>query len=392
MNKVDEYKMDGSAEQDHPRIFAGQHLTAIDVPLGAVGGSVIRMNGKAQRQWWHIFNNFEERKGSGWVPNSFFALRTCQNGKASVRALQTEGVGPFAPMESLTFRSEYPFACYDFQDKELGVHASLEAFSFLIPMDLKSSGIPAAVYRMTVKNTTDAVTRTNLLATQQNAVGFDGYEAIAGAEERCHPGYGSNENRVVNNKGRCSLVMTGDAGSMVLSAYTDEAAGTAAWSSLAAIHGQFLENGTVSGLDSAKSPAPGVTIDGALSLDISLEAGEKRSFTFVLTWHIPKGSFGKPGAAAWDFPGGGCYYENWWSDATAVDTYVFENFKALADGTRLYRDTLSPKDSPWFMKSTNAMTAACAQREKCTWQTTPQSMDAARLWVKTSAVISMADP
>jgi uncharacterized protein (DUF608 family) len=350
MDKLDEYKMDGSAEQDHPRIFAGQHLTAIDVPLGAVGGSVIRMNGKAQRQWWHIFNNFEERKGSGWVPNSFFALRTCQHGEDSVRALQTEGVGPFAPMDSLTFRSEYPFACYDFLDKELGAHAFLEAFSFLIPMDLKSSAIPAAVYRITVKNTADAVTRISLLAAQQNAVGFDGYEPIAGAEDRCHSGYGSNENRVVNNKGRCSLVMTGDAGSMVLSAYTDEATGTAAWSSLAAIHGQFLETGTLSGPDSAKSPSPGVTVDGALSLDIKLEAKEERSFTFVLSWHISKGSFGKPGAAAWNFSEEGCYYENWWSDAKAVDNYVFDNFKALAGGTRLYRDTLYGGNIPLCVK------------------------------------------
>lgn len=33
------------------------------IPIGAVGGSLIRMNGKAERNWWQVFNNFEERAG-----------------------------------------------------------------------------------------------------------------------------------------------------------------------------------------------------------------------------------------------------------------------------------------------------------------------------------------
>ena len=53
---------------DPPVIYIGEYLTGIDFPIGAVGGSVIRMNGKAERQWWQIFNNFEERAGSGVVP------------------------------------------------------------------------------------------------------------------------------------------------------------------------------------------------------------------------------------------------------------------------------------------------------------------------------------
>ena len=55
---------------DPPVTYSGKYLTGIDFPVGALGGSVIRMNGKAERQWWQIFNNFEERAGSGIVPNS----------------------------------------------------------------------------------------------------------------------------------------------------------------------------------------------------------------------------------------------------------------------------------------------------------------------------------
>ncbi len=367
MDRLSEYKMDGTAEQDRPRVFQGVNLTAIDVPLGAVGGSVIRMNGKAQRQWWHIFNNCEEREGSGWVPNSFFALRACQDGKAMVRALQTDAVGPFAPMESLSFRSEYPFACYDFQDKKLVVHTSLEAYSFLIPMDLKSSAVPAAVFRITVNNPSDAAVRISLLAAQQNPVGFDGYEAIAGAESRSHSNYGSNENTVINRRGRTALTMTGKAGSMVLSAYGEGITGTASWSSLASIHGEFLENGILSGADSASSPSLDTTVDGALSVDVTLEAKEKRSVTFVLSWHIPKGSFGKPGSPAWDFPEAGCHYESMWSDANAVDDHVFDNFQYLDGGTRLYRDTLYGGNIPLCVKDRIASNLAVLKSPTSFW-------------------------
>ena len=77
------------AEIDPPVTYQGEYLTGIDFPVGALGGSVIRMNGKAERQWWQIFNNFEERAGSGIVPNSFFAIRTKSkgNGKPVVRVL-----------------------------------------------------------------------------------------------------------------------------------------------------------------------------------------------------------------------------------------------------------------------------------------------------------------
>ena len=98
------------------RTHNGKCLTAIDFPIGALGGSVIRMNGKAEREWWHIFNNTEEREGTGKVPNSFFAIRTHLDKEILVRALQTGSVGSFEPMQGLTFYSEYPFGYFDFVD------------------------------------------------------------------------------------------------------------------------------------------------------------------------------------------------------------------------------------------------------------------------------------
>ena len=332
--------------RDNAHTYTGQYLTAIDFPVGALGGSVIRMNGKAEREWWHIFNNFEERAGSGKVPNSFFAIRAEQNGTTVIRALQTAPVGTFPAMNSLTFQGEFPFGWYDFADKELPVKVSLEAYSFLIPMDLKHSAIPSAIFRYTVKNTTASKVQVSLIAVQQNAVGFTGYDTITGPNNRNCRGYGSNQNTIVSEPGRTSLKMTGMAGSMQLSAYESGMTCNASCESLASLFSDFSADGQLSGNMQAISSQTGTTVDGALAKDFTLNPGEEKTITFVLSWYFPKGSFGRKDIPAWNFPEGGNQYENWWTDAGDVDNYVFKHFSDLDAKTRLYHNTLYSSNIP----------------------------------------------
>jgi len=339
-------KMQENLVQNEQRIFQGEHLSAIDFPVGGVGGSVIRLNGHAQRQWWHIFNNNEEREGSGFVPNSFFSIRTRQGDATVVRALQTVPVGPFEPMKSLTFRCAFPFGWYDFADTNLPVSVSLEAYSFLIPMDLKSSAIPSAIFRYTVKNPGTAPVQVSLLAAQQNAVGFNGYDPVAGPENRSHAGYGSNRNQIVAKDGRTVLQMTGAAGSMALSSHESGMTGCAAWQDLTGLHADFEADGQLSGTLDAKSPEPGVTIDGAIAKAFELAPGAERTVTFVLSWHIPNGSFGAKGGK---WHADGCQYENWWTDAMAVDDHVQAHFKELDGQTRLYHSALFNSNVPGYV-------------------------------------------
>lgn len=331
-----------------PRVFSGENLTAVDIPVGAVGGGVVRMNGQAQRHWWHIFNNHEQRPDTGKVPNSFFAIRTKSGGDTQVRALQTAAEGPFRAMESLTLQSEFPFADYAFEDDALPVSVSLEAYSFLIPADLKHSALPSAIFSYTVENPGTAEVEVSLLATQQNAVGFTGYGAIQGENNREFDGYGSNRNEVVSNSKRTSLNMTGNAGSMVLSAYEAGMSHSATWDSLAALHAEFGATGRLVGPAEASSPREDVTVDGALAKSFILAPGETKTITFVLSWHIPKGTFGREGRQ-WYFPEVGSQYEHWFADAAAVDSYVFDHFEELDERTRAYRDTLYSSNIPRYV-------------------------------------------
>ncbi len=337
-----------SALQAEVRVHRGEYLTAVDFPVGALGGSVIRLNGKAERQWWHIFNNFEERQGTGWLPNSFFAIRTEHGDATTVRALQTTAVGPFVAMKELSFRSEYPFGWYGFADDALPVSVQLEAYSFLIPMDLKNSGIPCAIFRYTVKNTSSSDVGVSLLATQQNGVGWTGYDAITGEKSRQCAGYGSNLNRIVTDAQGTTLQMTGAVGSMALSAYGGGVSSTAAWRDLQSLFDDFAADGMLSGDPQAQSPQPQESVDGALAQSIVLAPGSEQALTFVLSWHIPKGSFGRLGSP-WYWPEGGCQYENWWSDAMAVDRYVRQNIERLDGLTRKYHSALYASTLPRYV-------------------------------------------
>jgi len=337
------------AKIDPPVTYQGEYLTGLDFPIGALGGSLIRMNGKAERRWWQIFNNYEERAGSGIVPNSFFALRTKTDSATVVKALQTSSVGSFPAMNNLTFQGEYPLGWFNFNDKDLPVKVSLEAYNPLIPMDMKNSAIPCGIFRIKVNNTSSDDVEVNLLATQQNAVGFTGYDTIAGQNNRVCKGYGQNQNIVNAEPDKTSLKMTGTDGSMQLSTYAKNVSYTASWKNLTSLFHDFSDDGILTGEKRASSPEAETTVDGALATGFSLKPGEEKEITFVLSWYFPQGTFGRSDIPEWYFEEGGSQYENWWRDASEVDSYIKDNFDYLDATTRLYHETMYSSTIPRYM-------------------------------------------
>lgn len=158
------------------KVYQGEHLEAVRLPVGGIGSGCIQINGRAEREIWQIFNNYCE----AFVPDSFFAVRV-QKGKsdAVIRVLQTKAVDPFAKMDRLSFRGEYPFGWYEFEDESLPVKVTMEAFNPLIPFSPKDSAIPCAIFNITAVNPTKEPIEVSLLATQKNATGFMTTEGLA---------------------------------------------------------------------------------------------------------------------------------------------------------------------------------------------------------------------
>ncbi len=270
------------------RIYKGESLAAIRLPVGGIGAGSIQIDGKATRPVWQIFNNMNQHS----VPDSFFAIRIAGD-KPIERALQTEPAGAFAAIKSLTFRGEYPFGWFDFEDPGLPVKVSLETFNPLIPLNTKDSAIPCAIYNITVKNTTGKPIEVTVLARQRNAVGTEGHKTSLRRTERA-----------------TILDMTGaKPGSMAL-----------------AVLGQ------------------GDMLDNALASTLRLDPGASGTVTFILAWHFPGGRHGQ---GAWG--GEGNMYENWWPNAAAVADDVVARLDELTKRTRLFHDTLYASNLPYWL-------------------------------------------
>lgn len=325
--------------------YSGSHLSGIELPVGPLGaGGILHFGDGTRNESW-IFNHddtFRSRQ-QGSVPNSFFAVRAASGTSAPVvRALQTAPAGSFPAMHSLSFQGEYPLAHYQYQDSALPVQVSENVFNPTIPGDLKNSAIPTAIYNFTLKNPTQNNVSVSLLASQQNAVGFNGVGTISGANNDSFSGYGDNQNAVTVGNSNGSLSMTGKNGSMALSVGAGKVSGTADWTNADDLQGAFGASGTVSGPSSAASPSAGTTVDGALASTVSIGPGGQVTIPVVLSWNFPTNP-------TRGFGGEGEQYTNWWPDAASVDQYVRANMASLAKQTQLFHHTMYDSNLPQYV-------------------------------------------
>ena len=127
------------------------------------------------------------RPAKGFSPdNCFFALYTRIAGqKAEARCLEGplpeecfEGqAGCTAPshgfprFRSCSFDAAYPFGQVHLSDPDMPVKVTLKAFNPLIPADADASGIPMAVLRFRLTNTTNKSVTTSVCGSIANIVG-----------------------------------------------------------------------------------------------------------------------------------------------------------------------------------------------------------------------------
>ncbi len=353
--------------------YAGEHLGAIDIPIGGIAAGDIQMDGKGRRNIWQIFNNYQAID----LPDSFFAIRvaTKQGDKRVIRALQTVPVGAFPAMEKLTFNGEYPFAWYNFQDRDLPVQVQMRVFNPLIPLDTKNSSIPCAIFNISVMNNNEQAVVVSLLAAQQNAVGLSGTKTIQHTKSL---DYGGNINTVIQKGNTTKLHMTSNnsaAGDMTLIALpavinNKPAAGEnfnsityqARWDNTEQLYTSFAKNGKLAGNSQAGPSATNETINGALADTVIIKPGKKITVTFILTWYFPQG---RDGQGKWGATGN--YYCNLWSNALDVADYLVANINRLSNQTMLYHDSLYQSNLPHWLLDRISSQIVVLRSKTCFW-------------------------
>ncbi|MCC6793649.1 MAG: twin-arginine translocation signal domain-containing protein [Candidatus Hydrogenedentes bacterium] len=160
-------------ERGETRIYRGEELKHIAMPLGGIGAGQVYLRGDGTLNPWQNFNNFNT---NAMVPDSFFAVRTKDAaGAVQTRLLQLGDREGAKGVQAIEYSGEYPFAWIRYLDDTLPVSVSLEAFSPYIPLNTKDSGLPAIIFRFTVRNVSNAPVEASILTAIPNLVGWDGY-------------------------------------------------------------------------------------------------------------------------------------------------------------------------------------------------------------------------
>ncbi len=163
-------------ERGETRVYRGDELKHIAMPLGGIGAGQVYLRGDGTLNPWQNFNNFNT---NATVPDSFFAVRTKDAaGAVQARLLQLGNRESVKGVQAIEYSGEYPFAWIRYIDEALPVRVSLEAFSPYIPLNTKDSGLPAAIFRFTVRNASDAPIDASVMVAIPNLVGWDGYGPI----------------------------------------------------------------------------------------------------------------------------------------------------------------------------------------------------------------------
>ncbi|MFP3903404.1 MAG: GH116 family glycosyl-hydrolase, partial [Armatimonadota bacterium] len=361
--------------------YSGASIRAVAMPLGGIGTGQIALCGDGSLRQWQIFNDVNH---DAQIPHSFFALRAQKGAEATVgRVLQTDALydEDFEPVPCVTdgqvpdacrellqelpgvagteFTGEYPIARVEYLDDELPVDVSLEAYSPMVPLEVKNSSLPVIVFAFSVRNPTGQPVEVSLLGTLQNAVGYDGLSEVWATGCPC---YGGNYNTPLQPSGLTAVHMKNGwlpednarNGSMTL-ALMGEGAFQSSWNSVSRLWAEFMERGSLRDSVQKGLTSAGQTRNGALVRSCTIGPREQTQIVFLYTWYFPnryvnwsQQQFGITDTKSYFWLGNN--YANWFDNSLAVARYVEEHFDELSEQTYRFRDTFYDSTLPyWYL-------------------------------------------
>lgn len=357
--------------------------------LGGIGTGNISVGARGELRDWEIFN----WPGKGqFVPFSFFAIRTREEGKEPVsRILESKICPPYYKshgflngelagiprFESSRMVGKQPFVYIDLEDSKVPVEVKMEAFTPFIPLNSDDSGIPTAVIRYRVKNPTDKAVEVSVAGTMANVVGFQGYDVFNNvklADEVQNEYRESGEIKGWYYTAKHLKETDMKFGSMSIAAVGAKNTYKKQW-----LHGQwtdnaqdfwddFTEDGILDDMQTIESKGCDLlshydfsflNLKERISSVGSLEMvgpNEEKTFEFVISWYFPN----RPkGWIEYDedlerFRNGGYdtirnYYATKFTDAWNVTEYVAGKMEELENPSRAFEEALFDTTVPAYV-------------------------------------------
>ncbi|MDR2184540.1 MAG: hypothetical protein LBO80_02565 [Treponema sp.] len=343
-----------------PRSYSNDAVFAA-FPLGGIGTGTISLGARGDLRDFEIFNH----PGKGCkLPFSFFAIRCERENGVDARVLEAKinpdfnqgrgyhpnrvaGLPHFAGSR---LEAAYPLASVFFEDSSFPLEVSLRAFNPFIPLNADDSGIPAILFRYTVRNPGGTSAGVTVAATMPNINGFKGFDCFDNynVEKGCF-------NVLRKEGGFSGIFMDGGgvpktslryANNAILTAERDVSAKvewrkTGWWDGFYDFWGDFRNSGrlrdSIEGRqDNRIAPAAGAVI-GSLAVHKDIAPGTEETFEFVLSWYVPNRVKGWPPYGDDEKePVIKNYYAVSFADSWAAGAYLLSELNRLEDGSGLF--------------------------------------------------------
>ncbi len=356
--------------------YDATHIDKIALPLGGIGTGTVSLGGRGNLQDWEIMN----RPAKGYNPGPgnnrapFFVIFTGQKGKEKTKLL--EGPAPLYDYEGssgavvtnhglprfsdASFSAAYPFGMVSLSDPEMPVKVRIKAYNPLIPGDADKSGIPVAILKFEIENTTNESFPVSVCGSMQNFIGEDGAGGISIA----------NKNQFRDVDGLKGIYMYSEGVDSSLEQW-----GTMALTTLS--EGQtishrtnwkpqrwgssvldFWDDFTADGILSERKETGENKPMSSLASEILLKPGETRKIEFYITWHFPN-------RRAWASSMLQNYYTTQYEDAWDVIAKVKPRLSDLEKETKDFVNAFIRSDLPEVVKEAALFNVSTLRTQTC---------------------------
>jgi len=372
-------------QRGEPQELRHRELDAIGMPVGGIACGQLYLTGDGRLSYWDIFQpaTTTDYEGKVWAgakyaqpaPPKFpiqqgFAIRVTSAGQSRSAHLDRRG------FSDVSFRGEYPIGRVQYHHPELGIDATLEAFSPFIPLNVEDSSLPATILEFKVRNTRSHPVEITLAGWLENAV-CKGAAAGVPYRRRLSLRRTPDQTSIVGlsepsptsrpASSRPDIVFSDSLpeirpeqipgfGSLALTLVGDPATvvGTTQAGSSPNADSVFAH------LDSSHSGADhfgtfgDTPMCGALARTVTVAAGAEARFTWILSWWFPYyGQVRGEMAVIAEIQKLRRHYAGRFSSAEAVANYVTAHLERLAGQTRLWNSTWYDSTLPyWFLDRT----------------------------------------
>ncbi|MEJ0055695.1 MAG: GH116 family glycosyl-hydrolase [Bacteroidota bacterium] len=309
------------------KTYKGVYVNEVAMPLGGIGTGGVSIGGRGDLKDWELMN----RGAIGWVPAfklvqptianaPFFALYYKPQGQpANVRIL--EGPVPvkdyygdwgadafnagFPRFEETSIAAAYPLAQVSFKHAQVPLSVRLEAFNPLIVGNEDKSGMPVAVLRYVITNTSDKTIDASVCGMIPNFIGVDGWSGKPIGNKNEYKTTSSVKGIYMSSARKDTMNINW--GTMALTTLSkDVVTYRTSWAKLGwnwtfrEFWDDFITDGELTDHpDSAPQPKSDqgdvITIQkeniqtppATLAVKMTLQPGETKSVEFLLTWHFP---------------------------------------------------------------------------------------------------------